>query len=123
MRHLEAELGGGARPRLKLVSDIDDTLFASQHDRSYPHRRQPYPGARAFHYAFGLKRPIWDLVAFLTARPEGVDGAARRQTRAQLDQVGYGRATLLMAEVEPVDLVRDKLANYRAYRQFYPDYR
>lgn len=119
--HINSELGAVPRPSIKIVSDIDDTLFRALVDRSYP-KNVVYPGARAFHNAFHPKRMLEDRIAFLSARFDALDFWTIRQLKSK----GYRRVTTVFAnniELTADDMHKGKVEGFNIYRQFYPDFR
>ena len=73
------------RRRVRMISDIDDTLYASLNDPTYV-RGTLYPGITTFHeevgkLAFSRRSDIVDLI-LLTARPRDVLGLIESYTKS-----------------------------------------
>jgi hypothetical protein len=114
-------------PHLKVMSDIDDTLYASRSDTRFP-RYTIYPGIRAFFDA--LDRGICseddcgDLI-FLTARPNGPQGTWEGRSHALIRRLGIRAAILsgtLLGLLSHRRMAAVKLKNFERFKQLYPEY-
>ena len=122
-RHIAAH--SGQTSQVKVLSDIDDTAYASLNDARYP-RFTVYPGVRAFLSELDRgpdARPdaLGD-VGFLSARPDLIEDA----THLQLELMGFAEGPLLEGSLEGVAsheaMADEKLAQFRRYRALYPEY-
>jgi hypothetical protein len=113
-----ARVGGGRGAR-KVLSDIDDTLYANWKDTRYPNG-SVYPGVRQLYRELG-----GDLV-FITARPRDRAGVVERATHALLRGHGIDGATILAGSVAKVltheAIAEQKLQNFRELSQLYPEH-
>lgn len=134
LHHIRAE----AEPRqdLKILSDIDDTLYRNWKDERYPKRPDPssgkpylYPGVRAFYVEldilFGGGEPS-DLT-FLTARPGDRAGVGEGITRGHLSDLGFSYAKVTTGSLDGL-LTHERMAErkyegFRELRSLYPEYR
>jgi hypothetical protein len=116
---------GGRKPRqIKVISDIDDTAFASLNDKSFP-RGDLYPGLIAFATAFNATRALSSSIAFLSARPAGFQDIMRMWTQHTLKTKGLVDVTVIAADqltLSHAKMAEGKLRSYVAYKRFYPDY-
>ena len=115
--------------RIKALSDVDDTLYASLNDRRYP-RGKTYPGVTEFYrqllrgssHAAGAGG---DLV-FLTARPKIRTGNIEDLTHFQLRERGVGQATILSGDflhlIGSEAIAQRKFENFVQYQQLFPEY-
>lgn len=118
-----------ARP-LRVLSDIDDTIYCSIHDTRYA-RGTVYPGVRAFYAelarASGVDVQDSGYVTFITARPGDRGGTVETATLDMLQEMGFERATVLAGTLAGVvsheAMAAVKLDNLTRYRQVYPEYR
>lgn len=130
---------------LKLLSDIDDTLYTSIHDRSYPVRKTMYPGVLALHKAIDLgpgpnwspKDRYWNSVrnfevwmeegdtGFLTAQPYMYGKMTRRSLASK--GVDINTTTLISGTVQALrshQTIADmKYQNFVNFQELYPEYR
>lgn len=118
-----------ARDRIKVLSDIDDTFYASFKDQRYP-KKTVYPGVRAF-YAELQRGPHRDRdlggeLIFLSARPYDRAGMVEHTTRATLGSEGLTRLTVLSGDfahlVGNASIAEKKFDNWLQLRQLYPEY-
>jgi hypothetical protein len=134
LTHIQRE----AVPRadLKILSDIDDTLYRNWKDPRYPGGRHPvtkkrylYPGVRAFYRELDVAFPPGGLgdLTFLTARPGDRAGFGEGVTRKHLDEVGLSFAKVLtgdFAHLATNELIAEKkYAGFAQYRRLFPEYR
>ncbi|MDI1443080.1 phosphatase domain-containing protein [Polyangium sp. 6x1] len=122
-----------AAPRadLKVLSDIDDTLYPNWKDDRYPRAKEPrpYPGVRAFYneldLAFSPTEALGDLT-FLTARPGDRVGFGEGITRKHLAALGLPYAKVLTGDFGHLathDLMAEKkYASFIEYRKLFPEY-
>ncbi len=123
------------RPDLKILSDIDDTLYRNWKDDRYPTEKHPetkkpylYPGVRAFYHeldvAFSGGEPS-DL-AFLTARPGDRAGLGEGITRGHLAALGLSYAKVLTGDLAHLAtheaMAEKKYAGFIEYRKLFPEY-
>ena len=103
------------QPQVKMVSDIDDTLFCSLHDYCY-RQGTLYPGVREF-------LGVGSSLTLLSARPR----AARRPTVAKLWGAGFGVLvpSFLWGSLGKVgshaSMAEKKVDNFRRYRSVFSD--
>ena len=134
LAHIQRE----AVPRrdLKILSDIDDTLYRNWIDPRYPAARDPvtkkpylYPGVRAFYRALDAAFEPGDLpdLAFLTARPGDRAGVGEGITRRHLADVGFDRARVLTGDLGHIVtnelIAAKKFAGFVEYKRLFPEYR
>jgi Phosphatidate phosphatase APP1, catalytic domain len=109
-------------PRLlRVVSDIDDTIFSSLKDQRYP-KGTIYPGVLELLSELSPLPPV-----FLTARPELVASLFERVTHKQLAQYGIEQCTVLSGSLPGLmghrRMVEQKARTLTSYRELYPEYR
>jgi hypothetical protein len=107
---------------IKVVSDIDDTLYAGWLDRRYP-LHVPYPGVSELYTrisrglavedarASGMDQPSQPLITFLTARPRGWLSMGKYLTVQHLRSLGVQNATVLHGSVKGL-VSSKKIAEY-----------
>ncbi|MGE0492037.1 MAG: phosphatase domain-containing protein [Vulcanimicrobiota bacterium] len=117
------------QPPLRLVSDIDDTIYASIHDRRYP-RGTRYPGVLAFYEevqraSLGPDSNLTGLV-LLTARPSDRLGLVERWTKRQLARHGLPEPIVLGGSLAALrshqSMAAKKLQNFNQYQALYPEF-
>ncbi|KAL0490239.1 AKT1 [Acrasis kona] len=81
-----------------LLTDVDDTLFASLIDRSFG-MHQPYPGVSHLYHYITTKKKI-SFVAVLSARPK----LMRSKTRGQLENGALKHTKFSVLDGEVIDL-------------------
>ncbi|MCA9777373.1 MAG: DUF2183 domain-containing protein [Candidatus Eremiobacteraeota bacterium] len=106
---------------LRVVSDIDDTLYSSLYDQRFP-RGTVYPGVLELLSQLSPHPPI-----FLTARPELPASLFERFTHQQLKRYGIEGATVLSGSL-PGLFGHQRMANQKArtltqYIELYPEFR
>lgn len=130
LAHLAAEAQALGRVGVKVLSDIDDTVFPMIHETRYPRGHTPVPGVLAFLQALDdgpVDNPLsrGDLT-FVTARPELAMGLVEGSTKDALRTAGIVSSSVLAGEVLGLrsrDAMADvKLANVERYRQAFPEY-
>ncbi len=122
-----------ATPRtdLKILSDIDDTLYRNWKDTRYPKSKEPrpYPGVLAFYreldLAFSADGEPRDLT-FLTARPGDRVGIGEGITRKHLAAFGLSYAKVLTGDFGHLlthELMAEKkYMGFIEYRKVFPEY-
>lgn len=125
--HIEAQ----AVPtgRRKMLSDIDDTLYANLKDGRFP-KKTMYPGVRAFYQAISGVAPTTDgsqtMVSFLTARPEDRTGLVETLSHGMARDHGLGQVTVLSGDLAHVvgnsAIADKKLENFERYHDAFPEY-
>ena len=129
--HIGSASGEGLTTRpLRVLSDIDDTVYCSIHDARYD-KGTVYPGVIAFYrelaLASGADPDGGGYVTFITARPGDRGGAVETATLQKLRELGFVRATILAGTlagaVSHEAMAEVKLENLTRYRQLYPEYR
>lgn len=114
--------------RLKVLSDIDDTLYANWKDKRYP-GKTVYPGVRQLYAELSGSplEPAGAVVTFVTARPGDRLGLVEGATRRSLAERGLPRARVLAGAFTRLvgnDLIaEEKLANFERYRRVFPECR
>lgn len=130
LAHIAAEAATVSEPEAKVLSDIDDTVICSLHDRRFP-KGITYPGVLALWEALDQgphanPRTLGDL-AFLTARPADLLGWVEDRTRRRLRASGVGKSSMLTGSVLHLlthgGMANKKIKNVRHYHQLYPEYR
>lgn len=114
---------------LKVMSDIDDTLYRNWCDERYP-PKAIYPGVLALHRELdlgqdGTGRP--GDITFLTARPGDRPGLVENQTLLTLGELGVPRCVVLTGSLGNITsneaIAEGKLAAFGRYRRLYPERR
>ncbi len=113
---------------IKVLSDIDDTVFARLHDKRYPGKTR-YPGVLAFFNALDHapdgSGESGDLT-FVSARPGLIAGIVSRFTRRSLRKAGIRQHTILLGSLLALRshhyMARRKMQNIRRYHQLFPEY-
>lgn len=113
---------------VRVLSDIDDTVFARLHDRRYPGKTR-YPGVLAFFNALdrapdGTGKP--GGITFVTARPTLLAGLVERFTRRTLRGAGIDRKVVLTGSLWSLrshrSMAARKVESIRNYRKLFPEY-
>eukprot|EP00475_Leptophrys_vorax_P042312 TRINITY_DN7980_c0_g1_i5.p2 TRINITY_DN7980_c0_g1~~TRINITY_DN7980_c0_g1_i5.p2 ORF type:complete len:473 (-),score=135.04 TRINITY_DN7980_c0_g1_i5:2108-3526(-) len=114
---------------LKVISDIDDTLYCQLLDKRWPSRTF-YPGVRKFYEELdkGIdeKGTVGDLV-FLTARPHGYKGGIEQLTHDMLGHSNLHTKPVILAGTfshffVTKDMAAKKYQNFEMYASVYPEY-
>ena len=119
-------------PQIKVLSDIDDTLYAGGwFDSTYPPHRI-YPGLL---YLFQLCSRVREAAAdhyhvraitFLTARPRGVFSFGKNFTTKSLQSLGLHNPTVLPGSVQGLlshhKIAQQKFDNFRLYHSLFPEF-
>lgn len=127
--HIAVEAGKHPVNQVKIMSDIDDTVFARLHDRRYPGKTR-YPGVLAFFAALDRGPDPANAVpgdlTFVTARPSLVAGLVERYTGQTLTDAGIEGASILTGRVlslrSHAQMAEKKLLNIRHYHALFPEY-
>ncbi|TYZ67200.1 hypothetical protein PybrP1_005613 [[Pythium] brassicae (nom. inval.)] len=120
---------------VKVVSDIDDTLFPGWLDRRYP-LHIPYPGvsdlfariSRGLAYQETGKgaEKLPPSITFLTARPRGWLSVGRYMTVQHLKSLGVPNATVLNGSVKGLvsskKIASMKMENFTRFASLYPEF-
>lgn len=125
-----ARAAGVERRPVKVLSDMDDTLYVNWKDTRYP-KSTVYPGVLQFYLE--LDRGPDELhpdrqgdITFVTARPGDRVGWVEGATRATLEQLGVRGATVLTGSFRRLigneRLASKKLQNFIEYAAIYPEY-
>lgn len=100
---------------IKVLSDIDDTVYANWKDKRYP-PKTIYPGVKQF------QRELGRDVVFVTARP----GVIERLTRRSLHKIGFDGATILPGSlgksISNARIASKKAENFLQYRRLFPEF-
>lgn len=116
------------RAPVRVLSDIDDTLRSSLHDKRFP-RGVVYPGVVAFYRAIDSGESAdpespGDLT-FLTARPAGPAGLVENLTRDSLAELGLPPHSVLSGTLTTLishgAMARRKMINFARHRQLFPE--
>jgi uncharacterized protein DUF2183 len=115
--------------RVRILSDIDDTLYASLNDPTYV-RGTLYPGITTFHEELArearyLESNVTDLV-LLTARPRDGLGLVERFTKQALSKQGMENTVILSGSLPALRsheaMALKKLENFTRYSDLYPEF-
>ncbi len=106
---------------LRVVSDIDDTLYCSLNDHRHP-RGKVYDGVLELYSVLSPLPPI-----FLTARPEMVSSLVERLTHRQLRRYGLEKPTVLSGNLTGLmghrRMAEQKARTLTSYMEMYPEFR
>ncbi|KAF1781136.1 hypothetical protein GQ600_7729 [Phytophthora cactorum] len=117
---------------IKVVSDIDDTLFPGWLDKRYP-LHIPYPGVSALYARLsrGLAQDasgenVRPSITFLTARPRGWLSVGRYLTLQHLKSLGVPNVTVLNGSVKGLvsneKIATLKLDNFSRFAALFPEF-
>lgn len=127
LAHFAGEAAITTSTELKVMSDIDDTLYRNWCDERYP-PRAVYPGVLALHRELDLGRDGAGRpgdITFLTARPGDRPGLVENQTIRTLGQLGVPRCVVLTGSLGNITsndaIAEGKLAAFGRYRRLYPE--
>ncbi|ETV81608.1 hypothetical protein, variant 1 [Aphanomyces astaci] len=114
-------------PLIKILSDIDDTLFAGWVDARYPGHTL-YPGVTTLFQCMSRGVDCSNpSVTFLTARPRGWFSFGRNLTADHLVSLGLANPTVLNGSVRtgvnPKKIAGLKLDNFVRYTSLFPEYK
>ncbi len=123
------------RSDLKILSDIDDTLYSNWKDERYPKRNRAtgkqytYPGVRSFYRELDFARspePVLQDLTFLTARPGDRIGVGQGITRGHLKEMALGYAKILTGDfwhlLTHEQMAEKKYQSFIAYKKLFPEY-
>jgi len=128
LAHIATQAAGLSRDEIKILSDVDDTLYANWKDDRYP-SKTVYPGVIQLYRELDAGRDqqtgyVGDLV-FVTARPSG-RGLIERRTHRSLRKRGIDKATVLSGSFRRVlgnaAIASKKLENFLQYAELFPEY-
>lgn len=106
---------------LRVVSDIDDTLYSSLKDPRHP-RGSLYKGVLELFAALSSLPPV-----FLTARPELIAALFERLTHRQLRRYGLEKPTVLSGTLRGLfghrRMAEQKARTLTSYTEMYPEFR
>lgn len=129
LEHFAAQAERVACDKVKILSDIDDTVVARLHDTRYP-KGTRYPGVLAFFDALDRgphDRPFsrGDLT-FITARPSDAIGLIETATRISLRKAGVSTAAVITGSFHSLlgrrHMADQKVANITRLHQLFPEY-
>lgn len=129
LAHIAREAATISPRTWKVLSDIDDTVFARLHDRRYP-ARTVYPGVLAFLEELdrgpGMVPDEAGDLTFVTARPTVIGGFIEGQTRQALIRAGVPPSAILtgslFALTSHARMAGRKLEMFTRYRALFPEY-
>jgi hypothetical protein len=128
LEHIAAQALLAPTGEVKVLTDVDDTVFGSLHDEQHP-EGVVYPGLLAFWAALDSgvdgEDPVGDLT-FVTARPAGPNGVLENRLRRTLSEYGAGRHSVLTGAVSGLRshqaMAEAKLENIAKLAQLFPEY-
>lgn len=128
LAHCAREADGAPSGEVKVLSDIDDTIYRNWVDERYP-SKAVYPGVRALYRELDVgadeKGRPGDL-AFLTARPGDRVGLVEEATIATLGELGVPRFVVLTGALLNLTsneaIAEGKFEAFERYRRLYPEY-
>ncbi|MCC6558682.1 MAG: hypothetical protein IT372_37580 [Polyangiaceae bacterium] len=114
---------------IKILSDIDDTIYANWKDGRYP-KKTVYPGVLQLHKELdrgpGEQRGRSGDLTFVTARPGDRAGLVESLTFGTLVGLGVESATILTGGLTSLlsnrSIARRKLESFHEYLKLYPEY-
>jgi hypothetical protein len=124
-----AQQAVGQPRRLKVLSDIDDTLYANWVDARFP-KGTTYPGILAF-YAELARVGSCDpsaggCVVFISARPGDRTGITENPTLGTLQERGVVKPVVLAGDVVSLRsheaMAKRKYENFTKYRGLFPEF-
>lgn len=129
LQHFAAEAATTSVADVKILSDIDDTVFCKLRDRRWP-RGMIYPGVLATFDALDLgpHDEPFDRgdVTFVTARPADAWGLVENHSRTALRRAGVSKLSVLSGSLLAL-LSKEAMAEYKVrnidhYRQLFGEY-
>lgn len=121
LEHFRASAAPGKPRQVRVVSDIDDTIYSSIKDKRYP-KGTVYPGVLELLSALSPLPPV-----FLTARPELVASLFERVTHRQLARYGIERCTVLSGNLPGLfghrRMAEQKARTLTSFCELFPEYR
>jgi hypothetical protein len=128
LAHFAREGDNAGAPEVKVLSDIDDTIYRNWVDPRFP-AKTVYPGVRALYRELDLgadERGREGDLGFLTARPGDRAGVVEGETLATLSGLGIARAIVLTGSLGNITtneaIAEGKLANFVRYERLFPEY-
>jgi len=128
---LLAHFAAAAEPagELKVLSDIDDTVYANWKDERFPGGTR-YPGVVAFYRELdrgpGPEPGREGDFVFVTARPGDRPGLVEGATRETLAGLGFEACVVLAGDLSSLAgndaIAARKLENFLAYARIFPEY-
>lgn len=124
--HIHAQGRVHANSPCKILSDVDDTLYSSMFDSSFP-KGTVYPGLLELYHSLDIG-PSEDEskegnIVFLTARP----GFLQNSTFDKLKNLGVKRSAVLMGAMSHLigneRIAGKKYENYTRFKELYPEFR
>ncbi len=127
LQHI-AEHSGPDTGELKVLSDVDDTLYSSgftKNDPRYP-SGTVYPGVVELYVALaGSPTQGQTNLGFLTARPWERSGGVEHYTQKSLKKKGVPEHVVLSGDIRDLShraMADKKLENFEQYRALFPEY-
>lgn len=121
IRHFQQNAPEWEERPLRVVSDIDDTIYCSFKDQRYP-TGTVYPGVMELYQQLTDLPPV-----FLTARPELALSLMERLTHKQLRNLGWQEATVLSGSLPGLfghrRMAEQKARTLTSYAELFPEYR
>ena len=106
---------------LRVVSDIDDTIYSSLNDQRHP-KGTVYPGVLKLHSLLSELPPV-----FLTSRPELIGSLFERWTHRKLNRYGIAQPTILSGTLPGLlghrRMAEQKALNLIGYQELFPEFR
>lgn len=129
LSHIASEADAIPRRSWKVLSDIDDTVFARLHDRRFP-SKTVYPGVLTFYEELdrgpGATPDETGDLTFVTARPTAIGGFIEGQTRQALIKAGAPPSTILTGSlfslISHSRMAGRKFEVFGRYRELFPEY-
>jgi hypothetical protein len=130
LAHLQDEGAELPMQGFKLLSDIDDTVYANWKDTRFP-KKSIYPGVRQLYLE--VLRPTDDEQdepeegpIFVTARPKDRPGIIENKSLRHLTEIGFKHASVLAGSISKLHsndaIARKKAQNFLEFQQLYPEY-
>lgn len=129
--HVEREAASlpAGRRELKVLSDIDDTVYANWKDERFP-AKTVYPGVLALFRELdrgpGEEAEREGDLTFVSARPGDRAGLVERRTLEGLRERGVPAATMLAGSfrrlIGNARIAQGKYERFDEYRRLYPEY-
>jgi len=126
--HIAQQAEGQPR-RLKVLSDIDDTLYANWVDARFP-KGTTYPGILAFYSelarAGSCDPEAGGCVVFISARPGDRTGITENPTLRTLQERGVVKPVVLAGDIVSLRshdaMAKRKYENFTMYRGLFPEF-
>lgn len=127
LQHFATQAKGLPRG-LKILSDIDDTLYCNWVDPRYP-KQTLYPGVIATYRAIDRGARADDRkgdLVFVTARPDDLLGWVERHTLRRMEAMGLRRVSVLCGDITHLlgnnSIADGKHRNFRRYADLFPEH-